>query len=155
VDALYGRHARALLTYLYHRLPSLTDAEDALAEVFLAALHAVTRGEIPGPGWLMVVSRRQVADFYRERRRGPVSEEQRQVQETLQDPEWMVLRAEERAQLVALVSQLPSEQRDVLTLRFAGGLRSAEIARLIGKSDEATRALLSRTIRRLRKEWRG
>ena len=154
VDDLYTLYARALLGYLYHRLPSLTDAEDALAEVFLAALRAATRGEMPGPGLLMTVARRQVAGFYRERRREPLTEEELQVQETLQDPEWMALRAEERAQLVALVAQLPSDQRDVLTLRFAGGLRSAEIAQLIGKTDEATRALLSRTIRRLRKEWR-
>jgi RNA polymerase sigma-70 factor (ECF subfamily) len=155
VDDLYVRYARALLGYLYHRLPSLTDAEDALAEVFLAALRTATRGEMPGPGWLMTVARRQIAGFYRERHHEPLTEEQLQVQETLQDPEWMALRAEERAHLLALVAELPGEQRDVLMLRFAGGLRSAEIAQLIGKTDEATRAMLSRTIRHLRKEWRG
>jgi RNA polymerase sigma-70 factor (ECF subfamily) len=155
VDDLYARYARALLGYLYHRLPSLTDAEDALAEVFLAALRTATRGEMPGPGWLMTVARRQVAGFYRERQREPLTEEQLLVEETRQDPEWMALRAEERAHLLALVAELPADQRDVLTLRFAGGLRSAEIAELIGKTDEATRAMLSRIIRHLRKEWRG
>jgi RNA polymerase sigma-70 factor (ECF subfamily) len=155
VNDLYARYARALLGYLYHRLPSLTDAEDVLAEVFLAALRAATRGEMPGPGWLMTVARRQVAGFYRERHHEPFTEEQLQVEETLQDPEWVALRAEERAQLVALVAELSGEQRDVLMLRFAGGLRSAEIAQLLGKTDEATRAMLSRTIRHLRKEWRG
>src|SRR5215472_4011154 len=67
VDDLYARYARALLGYLYHRLPSLADAEDALAEVYLAALRTANRGEMPGPGWLMTVSRRQIARFYRER----------------------------------------------------------------------------------------
>jgi len=155
IDDLYARYARALLGYLYHRLPSLADAEDALAEVYLAALRAAARGELLGPGWLMTVARRQVAGFYRERHHEPLTEEQLQVEETRQDPEWMALRAEERAHLLALVAQLPSDQRDVLTLRFAGGLRSAEIAQLLGKTDEATRAMMSRTIRHLRKEWRG
>ena len=34
------------------------------------------------------------------------------------DPEWMALRAEERIELLALVAQLPMEQRDVLSLRI-------------------------------------
>jgi RNA polymerase sigma-70 factor (ECF subfamily) len=155
VDDLYVRYARPLLTYLYHRLPSLADAEDILAEVFLTALRASTRGETLGAGWLMVVARRRVADFYHERHRKPFTQDQLHVEELLQDPEWMALRAEERIELLALVAQLPIEQRDVLSLRFAGGLRSAQIALLIGKTDEATRALLSRAVRRLRKEWRG
>ena len=48
VDDLYVRYARPLLSYLYHRLPSLADAEDILAEVFLTALRASTRGETLG-----------------------------------------------------------------------------------------------------------
>jgi RNA polymerase sigma-70 factor, ECF subfamily len=155
VDDLYVRYARVLLGYLYQRLPSLADAEDILAEVFLTALRASNLGETPGAGWLMVVARRRVADFYRERRRGPLTEDQLPVEEMLQDPERMALRAEELTELLALVAQLPIEQRDVLSLRFSGGLRSAQIAELIGKTDEATRALLSRAVRRLRKEWRG
>jgi len=155
VDDLYERYARALLGYLRHRLPALADAEDILAEVFLAAVHAATLGESVGAGWLMIVSQRRIADFYRQRRTLPLTEEQLQVSETLENPEWMALRAEERQELLALVANLPTDKRDVLSLRFAGGLRSAEIANLIGKTDEATRALLSRAIRQLRKEWRG
>jgi RNA polymerase sigma-70 factor (ECF subfamily) len=155
IDDLYERYARALLSYLRHRLPSLADAEDVLAEVFLAAVRASTLGESVGAGWLMIVSQRRIADFYRERRAIPLTEEQLLVSETPENPEWMALRAEERQELLALVANLPAEKRDVLTLRFAGGLRSAEIADLIGKTDVATRALLSRAIRQLRKEWRG
>jgi RNA polymerase sigma-70 factor, ECF subfamily len=154
VDNLYAQHARALLGYLYHRLPSLTDAEDVLAEVFLAAMRAAANEETLGAGWLMVVTRRRIADFYRARHRLPLSEDLLLAQETLNDPEWLALRAEERHELLTLVAQLPDEQRDVLSLRFAGGLRSAQIAVLIGKSDDATRALLSRAVRRLQKEWR-
>jgi DNA-directed RNA polymerase specialized sigma24 family protein len=67
VDDLYERYARALLGYLRHRLPSLADAEDVLAEVFLAALRSSNLGETPGVGWLMIVTHRRIADFYRER----------------------------------------------------------------------------------------
>jgi len=162
VDALYQRHARTVLTYLYHRLPELADAEDALADVFVAALRAAATGsadtlELP---WLLAVARRRVADFYRQR-----SRTQQRAYTSLDSvagaaiiapgvgPEEAALRSEERGQLLALVTQLPDEQRDALALRFIGGLKSPQIAAILGKSEEATRALISRATRRLRKEW--
>jgi RNA polymerase sigma-70 factor (ECF subfamily) len=67
-------------------------------------------------------------------------------------PEQAVLQAETMHEVLALVAALPDEQREALVLRFASGLRSPQIAAILGKSDEATRALLSRALRRLRKE---
>ena len=158
VDRIYRQHARTVMAYLYHRLPSLADAEDALAEIFVAALTACAQGDAPGIGWLMTTARRRVADFYRRRGRGlhvlPLaSAEQEQVAEPQSEPERVALRNEERRELLTLIAQLPDEQQEMLALRFASGLPSAEIAAIIGKSDEATRAILSRAVRRLRKEW--
>jgi RNA polymerase sigma-70 factor, ECF subfamily len=159
LDQIYRQHARAVLAYLCHRLPSLADAEDVLAEVFVAAFGLCARGEEPGIGWLMVTARRRVADFYRRRGRAlPMASTDEaaalvQPADPSQEPEHLALRAEERRHLLALVARLPEEQREVLALRFAAGLPSLEIATIIGKSDEATRAILSRAVRRLRKEW--
>lgn len=156
VDALYQQHATAVLAYLYHRLPSLADAEDALADVFLAALGACAAGgNTPTLAWLLTVGRRRVADFYRERQRHPAAsgESLAWAADPRAGPESLALRADDLRELLALVAALPDEQREVLSLRFAAGLRSADIAAVIGKSDVATRALLSRALRRLRKEW--
>jgi RNA polymerase sigma-70 factor (ECF subfamily) len=156
---MYQQHARTVMAYLYHRLPTLTDAEDALAEVFVAALAAGAHGKAPGIGWLMVTARRRVADFYRQRGRGlrlmeiTSATAQQQAADAQSEPESVTLRGEERRELLALIARLPDEQQEVLALRFATGLASAEIAAIIGKSDEATRAILSRAVRRLRKEW--
>jgi RNA polymerase sigma-70 factor, ECF subfamily len=160
MDRVYREHARAVLAYLYHRLPSVADAEDVLAEVFVAAFGLCSGGEVPGIGWLMVAARRRVADFYRRRERAlPLTSTDHvaaleQLADPGNEPEHVALRGEERRQLLALVARLPEEQREVLALRFAAGLPSIEIAAIIGKSDEATRAMLSRAVRRLRKEWR-
>jgi RNA polymerase sigma-70 factor (ECF subfamily) len=158
VDALYQRHARAVLAYLTHRLRDPRDAEDILAEVFIAALGACAGGERPGLPWLLLVARRRVADFYRTHARveriavNPAPAEE--PADPRDDPERLLLRAEERRELLALIETLPEEQREALALRFAAGLPSAQIAEILGKSDEATRALLSRAVRRLRKGWR-
>jgi RNA polymerase sigma-70 factor, ECF subfamily len=159
VDALYQQHARMVLGYLYRRLPTLADAEDVLAEVFLAALQQCADGDEPGPGWLLLVARRRVADFYRERLRTPAAyapapgASLADIEDTRPQPEDATIRAEEQREIAALIAQLPEEQREALALRFGAGLRSPQIAEALGKSDEAARALLSRAVRRLRKEW--
>src|SRR5579863_8039748 len=56
VDLLFQQHAHTVLAYLVHRLPTLPDAEDALDDVFLAALNACASGQTLTGGWLMVAA---------------------------------------------------------------------------------------------------
>lgn len=161
VDALYQRHSRAVLGYLCKRLPSLADAEDILADVFFTALRVSAQGDTPDLPWLLTVARRRAADFYRaQKRHGKVLDHGLENEEVeawpageQDDPEWRVLHSEELRELAALVARLPQEQRDAIALRFAAELPSAQIASVLGKSDDATRMLLSRAMRRLREEW--
>ena len=161
VDALYQQHSRAVLGYLCRRLPGLTDAEDILADVFFTALQVSAQGRTPDLPWLLTVARRRAADFYRTRkRRGALLNHSLENEEVeswpageQDDPEWRALHAEELRELAALVARLPEEQREAIALRFAAELPSAQIAAVLGKSDDATRMLLSRAMRRLREEW--
>ena len=50
------------------------------------------------------------------------------------------------------IGKLPSDQRDVLVLRFAAGLSVREIAAVIGKSESATQMRLWRTLQTIRKD---
>jgi len=158
VDLLFQEHARTVLAYLVHRLPTLPDAEDVLDDVFLAALHASSSGQILTRGWLLVTAQRRSADFYRKRQRGitlttsDAAEEQHAGESS--EPEWLTLRGEEQRELLRLVARLPQEQQEVLALRFAAGLQSPEIGEMVGKRADAVRALLARALRRLREEWR-
>lgn len=158
VATLYELHARAVLGYLCARLPTLDDAEDALAEVFLAALAQCAAGQSPGLGWLLTVARRRAADFYRRRHMAQALATAMAARSSPDDgdgPEDATLHAEAVREALARVAALPDDQRDALALRFAAGLRAPQIAAVLGKSDEATRALLSRALRRLRKELAG
>lgn len=157
VATLYELHARAVLGYLCARLPTLDDAEDALAEVFLAALAQCAAGQSPGLGWLLTVARRRAADYYRRRHAAQALTAAviARMASGGDGPEDAALRAETVRETLLRVAQLPDDQRDALALRFAAGLRAPQIAAVLGKSDEATRALLSRALRRLRKELAG
>ncbi len=157
VDLLFQEHARTVLAYLVYRLPTLPDAEDALNEVFLAALHASASGQILNCGWLMVTAQRRIADFYRRRQRAlqfaTIDAAEEQHASASSEPEWVALRGEEHRELLRLVARLPQEQQEVLALRFASGLPSPEIGEVVGKRADAVRALLSRALRSLREEW--
>ena len=158
VDLLFQEHARAVLAYLVHRLPTLLDAEDVLDDVFLAALKACASGQTLTGGWLMVTAQRRSADFYRRRQRAlPLATTQtadEQQASERSEPEWVALRGEEHRELLRLVARLPQDQQAVLALRLAAGLQSPEIGAVVGKGADAVRALLARALRRLREEWR-
>ena len=62
--------------------------------------------------------------------------------------------SEERELVMRLLAELPEPARDALALRYAAGLSAREIAHVIGKSDDATKKLLSRSLASLREAAR-
>lgn len=146
---LYQLYAPRLLAYFCHHLPSLHDAEDALLDVFLAALEHEAHVRALAPerqsAWLWAVARNRMVDYHRQQKReawvslGAVEE----IEDERQLPEQEVLCLETDAQVRKSISQLSPLQQEVLTLRFAGGLRCTEIARVINKRQGAVRALLT------------
>lgn len=157
LTAVYQRYASALFAYLYRHANSQEDTEDLLLEVFLAAL------ERPGfeglsvkeqEAWLWCVARNKMTDHHRKRvRRQSVPLELALEGEYEQDhetPEEHLLRQEESMRLQASIQQLPVLQQEIVRLRFVFGLRSAEIATIVQKSEGAVRVMLSRSLKVLR-----
>ena len=52
------------------------------------------------------------------------------------------------------VKQLPDDRREALIMRFALGMDNREIARALGRTDGATKVLIHRAIRQLRRSSR-
>ncbi len=69
------------------------------------------------------------------------------------DPEVGLLQQERLARLNALVSELDADKRELLALRFAGGLSAREIALVVDKSQAAVKKQLTRTIETLREHY--
>lgn len=64
-------------------------------------------------------------------------------------PEWLALASEERDQLREAIAELRTTDQDALLLS-ASGYRGVEIARLIGRTDAATRTMLCRARAKVR-----
>ncbi len=129
-----------------------------MSEVFLRAMEALPRYAergVPFLAFLYRVARNASIDRARRRRRDDVSVETLVVHPpSPQNVEAETLRSLQRAALVAGLSRLKPDYRDVLLLRFIEGHPTAETARLLGKDEVAVRNLQHRGLERLRQELR-
>jgi RNA polymerase sigma factor (sigma-70 family) len=159
VEALYRAHAPALFAFLRRRVAAHADAEDLLVEVFTAALEHPALADLDGgrqAAWLWRVARNKAVDHQRRAARRPThdldrADELRVVGDDAgESPEGDILRRDEYRRLHAHLDRLTPVQRDILRLRFADGLHSGEIARVLGRKDSSVRMLLMRAVRSLR-----
>ena len=158
LTTIYQRYAPALFAYLHRHAGVLEDTEDLLLEVFQAALERPgfeRLGTKEQEAWLWCVARNKVADHHRRRvRRQGMSLElvpEDVYEQDEETPETLLLRQEMYARLRTSIQRLPVHQQEIVHLRFALGLRSAEIAAVLHKSEGAVRVTLSRALKLLRR----
>jgi RNA polymerase sigma factor (sigma-70 family) len=126
-----------------------TDADDVFQETFMSALRAYPRLRRSRShnlrAWLLTIAHNKCMDHFAAARRRAVP-----VEEV---PEVAHHDAEPRDDAVwARVRELPAKQRAAVTLRFAGDLSHAEVARALGCSEEAARRSAHEGLKRLREE---
>lgn len=160
-ETLFHRHAPAIFAFLRQQCSSREDAEDILLEVFTAALEQERLSNLSPDqqrALLWRIARNKQIDAYRRSARRPLTSLELAFDdlfaETEQVPEHEVVRMEEYARLHSMIQALPSLQQKILRLRFVNELRSPQIAALVGKSEAAVRAIISRTLNQLRALYR-
>ena len=156
-EILYDRYHAQVYRYLYAHLKDEHDAADLLQHVFFQAWRQGQTYE-PGHGsvatWLFSIAHHRLVDFYRTSRPDSSWESMPGMPTMDQNPEEHVIEAEAVAQVKSLLEALSRPEKELLALRFAAGLSSAEIASLIGKSEAATKKQLTRLLHRLREQYR-
>jgi RNA polymerase sigma-70 factor (ECF subfamily) len=157
-DVVYDRYLPRVYRYLAARASSPEEAADLSQAVFLKAFHGLRGyrpGKAPFASWLFRIARNVAVDAHRRKR--PVV-----AWTTVPDihsdqaasPEDALLRTERLAELRAALATIEPEKRELLALRFAGGLTATEISPLVGKSPEAVKKQLQRTLRELKEHYR-
>lgn len=140
--ALYDTSLGEVYGYLRRRCPDTQTAEDLTSETFLAAVDAVRRRTVRTVtvGWLIGIARHKLVDHWRRGER----EERRLalVEVDALDETWDdVLEAGAAGQAL---DELNTHYRAALTFRYLDDLPVREVARLIGRGEQATEALLAR-----------
>ncbi|HEY7031659.1 MAG TPA: RNA polymerase sigma factor [Thermomicrobiales bacterium] len=149
---LYSCYGELIYRYCRRQLGSHEAAEDAAGLVFakaLAGLPTYRGGEEGFRSWIFTIAYRVIADHYRNDRAEQPLEMAADLIDETPSVEEVVLAAEERRSLRALLARLPADQRRVVELRLAG-LSGAEIAVTLGRSHAAVKQLQFRAVTNLR-----
>ncbi len=156
--ALYERYVGRIYSYVYHRTGNASDAEDLTERVFLQALthlSGYTDRGLPFTVWLYRIAHNVVANWYRDRHRHlalPMDDARVAGEE---EGEAALETVEDVALLRKAMAQLPLDRQQLLLLRFSEDLSHAEIAKIMGRTEGAVKALLHRTLRSLKEDMQG
>ncbi len=151
---MYTTLVDPIYRYLYWNTGSREDAEDLAEEVFLKCLVSIDgydarRG--PFKAWAFRIAHNLLVDHQRRRgRRG--QEELHESHEDGAPPVPESLEDEERARVLrGCLGDLPSNQRQVIAMKYFAEMSNAEVAKALGRSEGAVNALQHRALRRLGK----
>ncbi len=154
---LYDRYVRRVYGAIYARVGNRAEAEDLTAQVFLKALENLSRLDASRGGfgpWIFGIARNLVVDRHRRKSR-------RVTIPVEAAPAWQEPRTHDGLEQAAIGKQragclwqraleLPAAQRQVIELRFVQGLKTEEIASVMGRSAAAVKQLTYRALEHLR-----
>lgn len=154
--ALLGLYESALpevYGYLLARCGDRVLAEELTSETFLGAVAACRKESAPevSTGWLIGVARHKLADHWRRKAREErglrlVHDEHPEVEDPW-DERLDALRARQ------VLESLGAHHQAVLTLRYVDGLPVGDVAACLGRTVNATEALLTRAKAAFRRSY--
>jgi RNA polymerase sigma-70 factor (ECF subfamily) len=153
---LYDHYQGSVYRFLFYRTRSSTLAEDLTSETFFRALRNMQNFRWQGKdfgAWLMTIARNLATDHFKAgRTRLELATEDMGVHDdATEGPEHAVLSSLTNEVLLKSLTQLPSEQKDCLIMRFLQGMSIAETASVLGRSEGAVKQLQLRGVRNLAK----
>lgn len=155
---LYENHFDKIYRYVALRIGNKTEAEDVTQQVFLNALRSISSFRwkgVPFSTWLFRIAHNLVVDYLRKgKKRATVLLDESLVSSD-SNPQMAVEYRLDVEQLISATKRLTAAQREVISLRFAGELSVAQVAKVMGKSQGAVKALQHSAVVALRKALSG
>jgi len=151
---LYESRFDKIYRYVVLRIGNKTEAEDMTQQVFLNALQSINSFKwkgIPFSAWLFRIAHNLVVDYLRKQRKVITIPLNESASRSDSDPQLVAEHRLDIEQLIAATKRLTKAQQEVISLRFAGELTIAEVAKVMSKSEGAVKALQHSAIVALRK----
>lgn len=152
---IYDTYAPKIYAYIYRHVGDSHHAEDLTSGVFLKMLEALDKDKFAHDAlqaWLYRIAHNLIIDEARRQQRRPVSELHEGIALPPEaHPDHLVGQRLERERLRQAIDQLTDDQKQVILLRFGEGMTAPQAAHLMGKTEEAVRALQRRGLSNLRR----
>lgn len=157
---LYSLYFPRLYAYVSYRVGQAQDTEDLVSQTFMKVVEEIDgfqwRHDNSFAAWLFRIAHNLISNYHRRNRRvaEPLPLEQLpEIAASALLPDDIVLRKETFAQLHQLIGTLPDRRREVVTLRFFGGLNNREIARVLNIDERTVASNLCRALDDLQRHY--
>jgi RNA polymerase sigma-70 factor (ECF subfamily) len=149
---LYRRHVTQVYRYHLVHTGNNGDAEDLTSQTFMAALDGLRHFRASGSfaAWLMGIARRQMAQFFRQRKPEIGLDQVSDLASPLPPVDFLVGQRISFQQARLALKKLSPDRAEALILTVFGGLSLAEAALALGKSEASVKMLISRALHDLR-----
>jgi RNA polymerase sigma-70 factor (ECF subfamily) len=156
LGALYERHVDAIYHFMLYRTSDHQIAEDLTAEVFMNMITSIHRYRdmgVPFSAWLFRIARSRLIDHWRRSKR----RQKRQVSLSEEMEEFISAATDnpaerfEHEELVKSLEYLTDAEREIILLRFVGGLSNQEIALVVKSNSNAVKSMMYRSLKKLRR----
>ena len=146
-EVLYRNVQPRLRNYVARRVET-GYADDVVSDTMaraLSSIHVFEWGPSGFDGWVFGIARRAIAEHHHVARRRRQQNEavDRIVEGKEAGPDEGLIVADDHARVRGLLNQLAPNEQELLTLRFAAGLSTDQIAAMLGKRPGAVRTAQS------------
>ena len=151
---LYEEYFDRIFRYMAVRIGDKVEAEDLAQQVFLKAVKSISSYKwrnVPFSAWLFRIAHNQLVDSLRKKKNQPAPLFDEALVKDDSNPQLMAERNLEIERVQSAMKHLTEAQREVISLRFAGGMSVAEAARIMDKSEGAVKSLQHAAIVALRR----
>jgi len=151
---LYDRYIKKIYDFVYFKTQHKETAEDLVSIVFKKALENINKFGNQGSfsSWIYRIARNTVIDYYRTRKQNINIEDAWDLTDN-SNIEIDLDNKEKLTEVKKYLSQLKSEQRDIVVMRVWQEMSYKEIAEIIGKSEASCKMIFLRVMKQLRKEF--
>ena len=155
-EALYDHFYDQIFRYIAFKTSDSLIAEDLTEDVFLRMLESIRKFKPQGhpfSSWLFRIAHNRVIDHYRKRGRDknvPLDTILTTVGESQSTLDTYVETKLAMREVNQAMGNLTDLQREVLNLRFAGGLSIKETAEAVNRNENSVKALQHSAVKKLR-----
>jgi RNA polymerase sigma-70 factor (ECF subfamily) len=156
---LLQRHEKEIHRFVYRISGNADDASDLLQETFLRAFQAFPRlpEDANHRAWLYRIAHRQALNLFRSRRarRTEPLDEAGVLGDSSGNPESLEESRRAAKVLRRVIRELTPRQRSALLLKRYEGLSYAEVAAILGSTEENARAHVYQAMKKIRNELKS
>ncbi|MFG0211654.1 sigma-70 family RNA polymerase sigma factor [Brevibacillus porteri] len=154
---IYGAYYKRVYKYICYRINNHYAAEEICSHVFevvISKYSSYSPAKSNFEVWLFAIARNAVTDYFRSQKKSMSFSLDSILDMVLpkSSPEEIVIKGDNHQALFQALAKLSDKERNIIAMKYAAGLKNAEIADLLGVSGSNIGVVLYRCLKKLQKE---